>query len=235
MSVSILLAAGGDGVAAERTLLAIAETTGSELNYEVVVVNASRSTRFDKFLSQVEGAITVVDGDPGLVKSELLGMAADVARSEYLVILDGGVTPGAGWLEVLLDVASGIGERLGIAGCVLVDSSNAVVEAGYVYSDGMVVPVAGLVGFSDALCRPRCVTILGGSDICRRLTTNGLPIVVTLQNRGVWLALHVNLCLWRPPTRQDIRIRAKAMIAMILAWQCGWLGAWLRQCRLQVS
>ncbi len=70
--VSILVAAEMDGSAAQRTLLAIAETADAGLGYEVVVVNASDSPRFRQFLGQIEGAIRVIDAEPGVARSELL-------------------------------------------------------------------------------------------------------------------------------------------------------------------
>ncbi len=86
------------------TLQGIAEHSAPEL-YEVLIVDCAQSDETKEILSSLGGDVTIIPGNPAWNYAMACNAAVPRARGKYLMFLKPGLTPQAGWLDGLLEVA----------------------------------------------------------------------------------------------------------------------------------
>ncbi|MND99919.1 Glycosyl transferase family 2 [compost metagenome] len=130
--VSILLPVDGD-LAQLRTCLASILQRTRYPRYEVIVAGDGSSAEAlagELAGLQAGGRISVLAGEPGASRSQLINQAAAQARGEYLVLLSSrSQVSSAAWIEALLNQA--LRPEVGVVGCLLHGRDEKVTHAGY--------------------------------------------------------------------------------------------------------
>lgn len=126
--VSILLPVDGDLAQLRACLASIVQRTRYP-RYEVIVVDdGSNATTLASELAG--GRISVLAGEPGMSRSQLINQAAAQARGEYLVLMSSrSQVASAAWIEALLNQA--LRPEVGVVGCLMHGREEKVTHAGY--------------------------------------------------------------------------------------------------------
>jgi len=142
--VTVVLLALRDPDLARRALTALAEQTGPAVDYRAIVVDATESVPFARFLRGVTGDLEVITAPHGGSRFALLRQAGDRAGSDHLAMLDECVEVQPGWLDALRAAVAGQGAAAGLASALAVDGAR-VVDAGYLIHGRAHVALAPLV------------------------------------------------------------------------------------------
>ena len=86
------------------TLQGIADHSAPQL-YEVLIVDCAQSAQTKEILASLGGDVTIMPGNPAWNYAMACNTAVPRARGKYLMFLKPGLTPQAGWLDGLLEVA----------------------------------------------------------------------------------------------------------------------------------
>ncbi len=122
----------------EKCLFAIAENTGEDPDYGVVVVDNGSTDWTMYLLHAMEGDVQVLNND----QNEGFGRACNKGGSagsagEYLLFLNNDTVPRPGWLRALLELADGSPE-IGVVGAKLVyPDSGKIQHAGIAMVEGV--------------------------------------------------------------------------------------------------
>ncbi|MDP6057624.1 MAG: glycosyltransferase family 2 protein, partial [Pirellulaceae bacterium] len=122
----------------EKCLFAIAENTGEDPDYGVVVVDNGSTDWTMYLLHAMEGDVQVLNNDQneGFASACNKGGAAGVT-GEYLLFLNNDTVPRPGWLRALVDVADSSPE-IGVVGAKLVyPDSGKIQHAGIAMVEGV--------------------------------------------------------------------------------------------------
>lgn len=126
--VSILLPVDGDLAQLRACLASIVQRTRYP-RYEVIVVD-DRSNATILASEIAGGRISVLAGEPGMSRSQLINQAASQARGEYLVLMSSrSQVASAAWIEALLNQA--LRPEVGVVGCLMHGREEKVTHAGY--------------------------------------------------------------------------------------------------------
>ncbi|MBM4437956.1 MAG: hypothetical protein FJ029_12170, partial [Actinobacteria bacterium] len=142
--MTVVLLALRDPDLARRALTALAEQTGPAVDYRAIVVDATESVPFARFLRGVTGDLEVITAPHGGSRFALLRQAGDRAGSDHLAMLDECVEVQPGWLDALRAAVAGQGAAAGLASALAVDGAR-VVDAGYLIHGRAHVALAPLV------------------------------------------------------------------------------------------
>ena len=130
--VSILLPVDGDLAQLKACLVSIVQRTRYP-RYEVIVVadGTNASALAGELASlQTGGRVSVLAGEPGTSRSQLINQAAAQARGEYLVLMSSrSQVASAAWIEALLNQA--LRPEVGVVGCLMHGREERVTHAGY--------------------------------------------------------------------------------------------------------
>ena len=121
----------------EKCLYAIAENSGDDPNYEVIVVDNGSSDWTPYLLHAMEGDLRVLSNDRNLGFARACNQAAEVAQGEFLLFLNNDTVPHPGWLRALVESADR-DPAIGIAGAkLLYPDTQTVQHAGLEMVNGL--------------------------------------------------------------------------------------------------
>ena len=111
----------------EKCLYALAEYTGDDPDYEVILVDNASSDWTKYLLLAFEGDVEVMRNDENVGFARANNQGALSARGEYVLFLNNDTEPLEGWLQAMVRLADS-DERIGVVGARLLYPQNDTVQ-----------------------------------------------------------------------------------------------------------
>lgn len=135
--VSIIMPLFNKAEYTEKCLYALAENTGDEPAYEVVLIDNASSDWTQYLLLAFEGDVAVLRNEENAGFARANNQGAAVAQGEYLLFLNNDTEPHIHWLQAMVDLADS-DPQIGIVGAkLLYPESGTIQHAGLELIDGV--------------------------------------------------------------------------------------------------
>lgn len=155
----------------EKCLYALAENTGDDPDYEVIIIDNASTDWTQYLLLAFEGDVDIVRNEENVGFARANNQGARRARGEYLLFLNNDTEPCSGWLEHMVRLADS-DETIGIVGSKLLYPQNETVQhAGIEMMDGMPDHIyRGVPSDDPRVCSTRDLDMVTGACLLVRRT-----------------------------------------------------------------